>query len=385
MDLHTREENSRPRRSRGPYGADLRAEEFAIHGSSLVSWTNAMQPVVGVITNPNSKKNWRHPDRRRAIQEAVGRSGVVRETRSLEELPGAVEELLDSGIKYWVCDGGDGTLHWVLNTVHDVMRRRAGRDDIELPIVVPTNGGTVDFIARKARLKGDSPSIVRRLVRELEAGNTPSTIAVDTVQLVGDGPNGAFDRIGLASALGGVAQAFFDRYYALPKDRGAFAIAGVIGAAASTALLDTLAPPLRRLLPNGFAGYEDFFRPTHAHVEVDGRPLGFTTFSSLQIGSIDINLAGVVRCFRHASADGVLHFQAISMSPLGVVVNVPNIVMGTPILGKQVFDDRARRVSIVAADGDILHPVVDGELFPELDRVELKLGPKLRIPTLPAA
>ena len=292
--------------------------------------SDAMRPAVGVITNPNSKKNWRSPDRRQAIQAAVGRSGVVRETRRLDDLPGAVDELLDAGVKYWVCDGGDGTLHWVLNTVHDAVRRRGDGAPVELPIVVPTNGGTVDFIARKARLKGDAPSIVSRLVRELEAGREPATIRVDTVRVLGDG--GAFDRIGLASALGGVAQAFFDRYYALPKDRGALAIAGVIGAAASSAVLDSLAPPLRRLLPAP-AGYEDFFRPTRARVEVDGRPLSFTSFASLQIGSIDINLAGVVRCFRHAKDDGVLHFQAISMSPLGVVVIVGNIVVGTPSVG----------------------------------------------------
>ena len=46
---------------------------------------------------------------------------------------------------------------------------------------------------------------------------------------------------------------------------------------------------------------------------------------------------------------------------------------------------RARLVSIIADEGDHLHPVIDGELFPELDRVELQIGPSLRIPTLPAA
>ena len=104
-----------------------------------------MQNSVGVITNPNSKKNWRFPERRGAIQRAVGRFGVVKETKSLEELPRAVDELLDAGTKYWVCDGGDGTLHWVVNTLKDRLYERAG-DDADLPVIVPTNGGTVDFI-----------------------------------------------------------------------------------------------------------------------------------------------------------------------------------------------------------------------------------------------
>src|SRR5690606_16841562 len=162
---------------------------------------------------------------------------------------------------------------------------------------------------------------------------------------------------------------FFDRYYALPKDRGAMAIAGVIGAAAGSALVNAFAPPLRRWLPSDLDQYDDFFRPTRATIEVDGKPLGFTSVMSMQIGAID----------------GVLHFQAMSMSPVGVVCNMPSIVLGTPILGRQVFDARARAVSIKTAEGDRFNPVIDGEQFYGLERIDLSLGPSLRIPLLPAA
>lgn len=344
---------------------------------------------VGVITNPNSKKNYRRPGRRRSLEQAVGRHGVVCETRSLEDLPRVVDDLLDADCKYWVCDGGDGTLHWVLNSMFDAVKKRtpAGQP-VELPVVVPTNGGTVDFVARKAGLKGDADSIVRRLVGRIERDGPIPTIQIDTCRATGvTSPDAAtspaaatFDRIGLAMALGGVAQAFFDRFYALPKDRGAMAIAQVIGAAAGSALVHTLAPPLRRFLRDDLA--TDFFRPTRAHVEVDGQRLPFSSFASMQVGAIDINLAGVVRCFRHAREGGVLHFQAMEMSPMGVVCNVPNIFLGTPILGKQVFDDRARNVRIVAGEGERLGPVIDGEQFFGLDRIDLTLGPSLRLPTL---
>lgn len=338
---------------------------------------------VGIITNPNSKKNYRRPQRRRALEQAVGRYGAVVETRSLDELPRAIRALREGGCRYVVCDGGDGTLHWVLNTLF--------HEGGQLPIVVPTNGGTVDFVARKAGLRGDAESIVRRLVGRLERGEAISTIEIDTCRLRGSpivqdredrasGPG--FDRIGLAAALGGVAKAFFDRFYALPKDRGALAIAGVIGAAAGSALVSSLAPPLRRFLPGEVRSYAtEFFRPLRARVEVDGRLLPFASFASMQVGAIDINLAGVVRCFRHAREGGVLHFQALDTTPLGVVANVPNVVLGTPILGRKVYDDRAREVTICAEDGEILNPVIDGEQFFGLSHVELTLGPRVRIPT----
>ena len=192
---------------------------------------------IGVITNPNSKKNYRHPNRRRSLEQAVGAHGVVRETRSLDELPTVIAELLDAGCEHWVCDGGDGTLHWVLNSLYAAVRARTPAGQ---PLDIPV---------------------------------------IDTCRVHGarDGADD-FDRVGLAAALGGVASAFFDRFYALPKERGAFAIASVIGAAAGSALVHSLAPPLRRFLP---ADTSEFFRPTRARVEVDGRLLGRMTAERL--------------------------------------------------------------------------------------------------------
>ena len=124
---------------------------------------------IGVITNPNSKKNYRHPNRRRSLEQAVGAHGVVRETRSLDELPAVIAELLDAGCQHWVCDGGDGTLHWVLNSLYAAVRARTPvGQPLDIPVIVPTNGGTVDFVARKAGLRGDADSIVRRLAARLD-------------------------------------------------------------------------------------------------------------------------------------------------------------------------------------------------------------------------
>ena len=43
-------------------------------------------------------------------------------------------------------------------------------------------------------------------------------------------------------------------------------------------------------------------------------------------------------------------------------------------LGDGVFDDRARRVTITAEPGEALAPVIDGEQFSGLARLELSLG-----------
>ncbi|MCA9717337.1 MAG: hypothetical protein H6713_30725 [Myxococcales bacterium] len=344
---------------------------------------------IGVITNPNSKKNWRSRGRSGRLERMLGKRGLLKRTRSLDELPGAVDELLDAGCEYLVCDGGDGTLHWVVNTGFERLRAR-GAPPEQLPVIVPTNGGTVDFVARKAGLKGEAESILVRLLAVLERGERPKTITVDTCRHHGEvlddaGEPAPFDRLGIASAVGGVGRNFFDKFYQLPKTRGAYEIAGVIGAAAGGAIVQSLGPALRRLAPTTLQEYgETFFTPTRARIEVDGKPLASQEFIALQVGAIDINLAGVVRCFPLAQSPGAMHFQALDATPMGAVMNLPSIVLGAPLVGRNVFDDRARHVKITATPGFTIDPVIDGEQFYRLRELNLSLGPSMQIPLLPS-
>lgn len=347
------------------------------------------QPIIGVVTNPNSKKNSRIPNRAQKLEQLLGRHGIVRQTKDVDELPKVIREFQEVGCRYWVCDGGDGTLHWMLNTGCQVLAEQHQHpwEHLRLPTLVPTNGGTVDFVARKAKLRGNAESIVSRLVKAVESGEPMSMIKVDTLQISGtknDDISGEkqFQRVGMAAALGGVAQNFFDRFY-FDSNRNAARIATIVGSAAVSAVLDAAAPRLMKWLPKHVQGYAtDFFRPLRAKIHVNGRHIAGQSFSALQVGAIDINLAGVVRCFRLAKEDGVLHFQALCTSPLGIVANVPSMVFGTPVVGKQVFDDRVEKISIVAAPEERIDPVVDGERFFGLKEIEVSLGPSLRIPTL---
>lgn len=348
--------------------------------------------IIGVITNPNSGKNRRHRGRRRELERALGSHGVVRETQSIEELGTVVDELLDAGCEYWVCDGGDGTLHWLLSVGHRRAKVRAelGGDDVcgatlRLPKVAPANGGSIDFVAHKAGIRGGAPEIIRALVEHVRAGTHPPVVPLDTLHIAGDSVNGAgpsLDQIGFAAAIGGVAQRFFDKLYQ-HKPVQAWRIVDVLARSAAGGVASSAPRSLRGYLAPGLQTYAaDVFEPARARVDVDGRPLAFDRFSSLQVGSIDISLGGVVRTFRHAAAPGVLHAQAISTTRLGVVANLPNIVMGTPIWGKNVFDGPANELCATALPGHQLDPVVDGELFRGLERLHITRGPRIEIPSV---
>jgi diacylglycerol kinase family enzyme len=341
--------------------------------------------LIGVLTNPHSGKNRKDPGRRAELERLVGRHGVVRQTRDLDELQTVLHEFFDLGCQYWVCDGGDGTLHWMLSVGNRVARERGnGSGPIPLPAIVPANGGSIDFVAQKAGIRGHAPAVVRALVDHIERGEFPDEVCLDTLHLIGAGGEGqmAFDQLGFASAVGGVAQRFFDKLYQRPRVT-AWGIVDVLAKSAAGGMAGTAPRALRNLLVPTWQRYaDDVFEPTRARVEVDGRRLAFDSFSSLQVGSIDISLGGVVRTFRHAATAGVLHAQAISTSRLGVVANLPNIVMGTPIWGRHVFDGPARRLDIEALPGRTLDPVVDGELFFGLSTLRISRGPQVRVPAV---
>lgn len=337
---------------------------------------------IGVLTNPRSGKNRRNRGRQAELNRAVGRHGVVRESGDLESLPEILGEFFDLGCRYWVVDGGDGTLHWLLSVAHRVARERG----LTVPSIVPANGGSIDFVAHKVGIRGQAVEVIGALIDHIEGGREPKLVELDTLRMVGESmehDRDGIDQIGFASAIGGVAQRFFDKLYSREKPIDAWAIIDVLARSSVGGMASKAPKPIRHFLAPDLQRYADeIFEPTRAKVDVDGNVLHFDSFASLQVGSIDINLGGVVRTFRHAAGDGVLHAQALKASPLGVVANLPNIVMGTPIQGRDVFDGPVSNVSVEALPGTHLDPVVDGEVFLGLSRVEVSQGPKLRVPAV---
>jgi hypothetical protein len=352
-----------------------------------------MSSLIGVVTNPNSGKNRRRGGNRKLeLERAVGRHGIVRQTGDVHELRAVLHELFDAGCDHWVADGGDGTLHWMLSIGFQVARERSGGNaPLRLPRVVPANGGSIDFVAHKAGIRGQATEVLRQLVAAFERGEVLRTIELDTLRMRGRGDAARsrsepdLDQLGFASAIGGIAQRFFEKLYE-HKPVDSRSIVMVIAGGLAGAMVSTAPRQLRGMVPGTIRSYaDDLFQPTRARVELDGRALGYDEFASLQVGSIDINLGGVVRTFRHAASPGVLHAQAISMPPWELAANLPNLVLGTPIWGRKVYDGPARHLRAVAHPGDVLDPVIDGELFFGIRELEVEAGPRLEIPVVCAA
>ncbi len=337
---------------------------------------------VGVITNPNSRKNKGRHRHSTTLQGIVGPFGEVRETPSPDALKPVLRDFLRRDVPLWVSDGGDGALHWMLRSGLEVLAEDefAGR---QLPVTMPTNGGTIDFVAGNVGIKGSAESILARLRERFERGEPVESVAVKSMLIEGieeiDGEQRSFSTIGFAAAVGGIGQRFFAKYYAAddpcPKE--------IVKVLAKTVLSFPVASsPLRHLpgMPAQLGSYAtEMFKPTVARVSIDGRELPQTRFTGMNIASMSINLGGVLRFFSEADQPDQLHALCSTSPPWQIIANLPRMYLGKSMAGDEVYDGPARELTVEAIGDELLAPLIDGECYENLRQLSFKLGPRLRI------
>src|SRR5262249_43899969 len=173
---------------------------------------------IGVITNPNSRKNRHRQNWAERLQRAVGDLGEVRQTDSISSIKPVLRDFLRKRARYWVADGGDGALHWMLRMGMEVLQEdEFVGQSVTLPVTLPTKGGTIDFVANNVGIEGDAEGTLATMRATLEQGATIEETEVDSMVIdgiqQGDAGEMPFRTYGFASAAGGVGQRFYAKYY----------------------------------------------------------------------------------------------------------------------------------------------------------------------------
>lgn len=328
---------------------------------------------LGVIVNPQARRNRSaRRDRIAELRRAVGASGEVHETASTEDLHATVADLYPR-VTHLVADGGDGALHWVINQVE-----RCDADPQRWPAFVPSNGGSVNAVARKAGVRGRPDAIIRRLADAARRDSAPPEVTLDTLALDGETADGAtFHRLCFGLAAGGVGNRFYDRYYDAP-DHGRLAVARVIARSFGDYVTSKVAPGRVRT-PNYAA---ILFTPTRARVVIDGDEVLSRSHSLLHAGAIDLRIGGPLRLFPKASEPGALHFQAGYLRPSKIVAQLPTALTSGRLRGAGLRDVNGREMTI-EADDEPLSPIIDGERFTGIVTLTARAGPRIRV-ALPA-
>jgi diacylglycerol kinase family enzyme len=343
---------------------------------------------IGVITNPNSRKNRNRPNRAAVLQSIIGRLGEVRQTRDPDAIKPVLREFLRRRARYWVSDGGDGALHWMLRKGMEVLEEDEFRGRA-LPLALPTNGGSIDFVAHNVGIRGDAESILCALRARIERGQRVEEVEVDSmliegVELTPEGEQ-PFRTFGFAVAAGGIGQRFFEKLH----EEGQHTAGNIVSIVAKTVSSYPIAmSPLRHLpgVPELFRRYaREMFKPTMARLTLDGRTLPRTDCTGIHIASMSINLAGVMRFFAEADVPGQLHAIVGSPSPLTIIMNIPRMYLGKRMVGDSLYDGRCRELTMEAVSEELLTPVIDGECYSNIKRMRFSVGPRVRIPKVVGA
>lgn len=323
---------------------------------------------IAVVVNPNSRKNRKGGVRVDDLRAAVGSSGEVFVTHSLEELEETVDTILEMDPSCLVSVGGDGALHWALNAAKPLCEA-SGRP---LPPVLPTNGGTIDFVARKAGVQGNAMVLLPRLRARLDQTSVIPTVELDSLSIEASDANGSRSLLGFAVAAAGIGQRFFDKYYDA-EDPGPLTILGVIGRAVGSLAAGTV---------NARAGEyaRQVFKPFEAKVTIDGVELPTRVHGGIHAGAFDLNLGGVIRVFPLAKDAGTVQFQAGAISAPQIVAALPALALGRPITTSPDLRDTTGHVMEIVATGDeSLRPVIDGEMYEGVRTLRLAPGPRIRV------
>jgi diacylglycerol kinase family enzyme len=323
---------------------------------------------LGVVVNPLARRNRAAADRAAELRRIVGPSGEVHETGSVEDLRAALEKLCPR-VSHLVCDGGDGSLNWLINeTEHCVS------DPERWPTFVPANSGSVNAVARKARVRGRPEAIVRALTAAAEMDRPPPEVLLDTLTLDGETADGAtFHRLCFGLAAGGVGNRFYEKYYD-NHTHGRADVVRVIARSFADYVTNKVVPGHSNK-PNYASS---LFAPTQARVVIDGEEVPTRTHRLLHAGAIDLHIGGPFRLFPKASEPGALHFQAGEMRPSKIIVRLPMALTNGTLRGDRLRDVNGREMLIEAED-EPLAPIIDGERFLGIVRLVARAGPRIRI------
>jgi diacylglycerol kinase family enzyme len=339
---------------------------------------------IGVITNPNSRKNRNRPHRAERLQRIVGTMGEVHQTESLDSIKPVLRDFLRKRARYWVADGGDGALHWMLRMGMEVLQEdEFVGQSLNLPMQLPTKGGTIDFVANNVGIEGDAEGILAMLRSNIEDSkmiieSEVDSMVIDGIQIV-DGQEVEFRTYGFASAAGGIGQRFYSKYYQHTDPNPKTIMQIVANTVASAPISLT---PLARMpkLGNLNTFAKEIFAPTECKVTLDGMVLPGSKFTGVHVASMSINLGNVLRFFGKADQPGLMNAIVGTPSPWSIIRNIPRMARGEEMKGRNILDRPCREMTLEATGGELLEPIIDGEYYRNVKRLTYHVGPRVRIP-----
>ncbi len=309
---------------------------------------------IGIVNNPGSRHNRRHPDTSRRLAALVDGRGLVANASNQEELEQVVERFHDAGIGVLGVNGGDGTAHVVLTA----FARAWG--DAPLPKLLILRGGSMNTVAHGHGLTGSPESILRHWVERRREGRPERVVERDLLRVEWAG--GVAPQCGFLFGTGAAVR-FLEAYYQCGHT-------SPLGAATLAARVAVSA-----LAGGRFAA--DLTRREPARVLADGDDWPSLRYLAVLAGSepdIGLGFKPFARC---AEQPGFFHVVGITGGARQLAAALPGIRLGRPWRRRVAMDAVARELTIEMPEP--FRFTLDGDLYDCDGSVRVTTGPPVRI------
>jgi len=310
-------------------------------------------PGIGIVTNPNSRRNRRNPEQVKRLGYILGDSDSRHElTKHPDDIRKVAERFKENGVEVLALNGGDGTNHVTLSTFIDVY------GETPLPLIAFLRGGTMNTISNAIGIKGTPGKIVLRIAENYHLGE-PFEISERDLLKVEHG-----EQVHYGFIFGnGLIYNFLDAYYnsGNPSPWVGFttlvrgALSGVIGGSFAKQLMS----------------------PFKARVTVDGEVWERREFKAVLASSIEQLGLGFRPFTRCRETPGKFNLLAVIGSTPRFVMQLPRARVGKLMNPSVITSDVASDVLFESEEP--IPFIIDGDMHHSEGPVRLSTVPRLRI------
>jgi diacylglycerol kinase family enzyme len=332
-------------------GACRRKAHFAIEALTF-SGVSRM-PGIGIISNPHSRRNRRHPEQMRRLAYILGQDDNHELTNRIEDVGDAARQFKENNIDILALNGGDGTNHVTLTKFIEVWGKDA------LPKIALLRGGTMNTVSNAVGVKGTPSRLLANLVEKYYTNQPFETTQRDLLKVSDD----TGSRYGFIFGNGLVAN-FLEAYYATgnPSPTIAARLLGqaMVGVAFNSELTQQL------------------FRPFRARIELDDTTWNERDYMSVLASTVDQIGLGFRPFIRSEETDNTFHMLGITAGAVGTAMQLPRIRLGLPVPEDKIRSAVSNRAEFISEQP--IGYTIDGDMHvAQSGRVLLETGPRLEI------
>jgi len=305
-------------------------------------------PGIGIINNPHSRKNRKHPERMECLGYIAGSEGQSVATREIVDVNEMARVFKESEIEILGINGGDGSNHVTLTAFIEEY------GETPLPKIALLRGGTMNTISNACGIKGSQAGLMMNLVNKHRDGVPFETIHRDTMKVGG--------RYGFLFGNGMIFN-FLQAYYDTGSPSPWMALKLLTRSAGSS----VVGGPLSK----------GMFKRFRARVTVDGEEWPYESYQAMVAGTISQIGLGFTPFYRCEERPHSFHFLGIVTSPFGFVTAMPKIWFGKRVSPRKIVETVAEEV--IFESDEPLKYTLDGDTHVAGKRLTITAGPRLEM------